>query len=44
MYTSTEPCEMCATVIHYAGLNRVVYSRLRRGTCRCTGGSKRNFL
>jgi tRNA(Arg) A34 adenosine deaminase TadA len=26
MYTSTEPCEMCATAIHYAGLNRVVYS------------------
>jgi len=26
MYTSTEPCEMCATAIYYAGLNRVVYS------------------
>lgn len=26
MYTSTEPCEMCATVIHYARLDRVVYS------------------
>jgi tRNA(Arg) A34 adenosine deaminase TadA len=26
MYTSTEPCEMCATAIHYAGLNRVDYS------------------
>lgn len=26
MYTSTEPCEMCATAIHYAGLDRVVYS------------------
>jgi len=26
MYTSTEPCEMCATAIHYAGLGRVVYS------------------
>ncbi len=26
MYTSTEPCEMCATAISYAGLNRVVYS------------------
>ncbi len=26
MYTSTEPCEMCAAAIHYAGLNRVVYS------------------
>lgn len=26
MYTSTEPCEMCATAVHYAGLNRVVFS------------------
>ena len=26
MYTSTEPCEMCATAIHYAGLERVVFS------------------
>jgi tRNA(Arg) A34 adenosine deaminase TadA len=26
MYTSTEPCEMCATAIYYAGLNRVIYS------------------
>ncbi len=26
MYTSTEPCEMCATAIHRAGLRRVVYS------------------
>lgn len=26
MYTSTEPCEMCATAVYYARLNRVVYS------------------
>lgn len=26
MYTSTEPCAMCAAGIHYAGLGRVVYS------------------
>lgn len=26
MYTSTEPCEMCAAAICKAGLNRVVYS------------------
>ena len=26
MYTSTEPCEMCSTAIHYAGLDRVVFS------------------
>ncbi|MBZ6493457.1 nucleoside deaminase [Natrinema longum] len=26
MYTSTEPCPMCASAIGYAGLGRVVYS------------------
>lgn len=26
MYTSTEPCAMCASAIHYARLGRVVYS------------------
>lgn len=26
MYTSTEPCAMCATAIHYARIDRVVYS------------------
>lgn len=26
MYTSTEPCEMCATAIQYAGLGQVVFS------------------
>jgi tRNA(Arg) A34 adenosine deaminase TadA len=26
MYTSTEPCEMCAAAINRAGLKRVVYS------------------
>ena len=26
MYTSTEPCPMCASAIHYARLGRVVYS------------------
>ncbi|QFU82727.1 nucleoside deaminase [Natronorubrum aibiense] len=26
MYTSTEPCPMCASAIAYAGLGRVVYS------------------
>jgi tRNA(Arg) A34 adenosine deaminase TadA len=26
MYTSTEPCPMCAGAVYYAGLGRVVYS------------------
>lgn len=26
MFTSTEPCPMCASAIHYAGLGRVVFS------------------
>lgn len=26
MYTSTEPCSMCASGVYYAGLGRVVYS------------------
>ena len=25
MYASTEPCPMCATAIHYAGIGRVVF-------------------
>lgn len=25
MYASTEPCPMCSTAIHYAGLDRVVF-------------------
>jgi len=25
MYGSTEPCPMCATAIHYAGIGRVVF-------------------
>lgn len=26
MYASTEPCPMCASAIHYAGIDRVVFS------------------
>ena len=37
MYTSTEPCEMCATAIYYAGLNRVVYSVSAESLARVRG-------
>jgi len=37
MYTSTEPCEMCATAIHYADLDRVVYSVRKETLARLRG-------
>ena len=37
MYTSTEPCEMCATAIHYADLDRVVYSVRKAELARLRG-------
>ena len=40
MYTSTEPCEMCATAIHYAGLNRVVYSVSAESVARVRGDAE----
>ncbi|MCU4753258.1 nucleoside deaminase [Halobacteria archaeon AArc-curdl1] len=38
MYTSTEPCPMCAAAIHYAGLGRVVYSVEGRSLAALRGG------
>lgn len=43
MYTSTEPCEMCATAIHYAGLNRVVYSVSTTTLAKIQGESESGF-
>lgn len=40
MYTSTEPCEMCAAAIHYAGLNRVVYSVSTESLARVRGAAE----
>lgn len=37
MYTSTEPCAMCASAIHYAGLGRVVYSVAGRSLAEVRG-------
>lgn len=38
MYTSTEPCPMCAGAIKLAGLGRVVYSTSQPGLAAITGG------
>lgn len=40
LYTSTEPCEMCATAIHYAGLDRVVYSVSGESLSKVRGAAK----
>jgi tRNA(Arg) A34 adenosine deaminase TadA len=37
MYASTEPCEMCATAIGYAGIGRVVFSVTRATLASRTG-------
>jgi tRNA(Arg) A34 adenosine deaminase TadA len=31
LYTSTEPCQMCAGAIHYAGIPRVVFALSQEG-------------
>jgi len=43
MYTSTEPCEMCAAAIHYAGLGRVVYSVSGESLARVRGETESGF-
>jgi tRNA(Arg) A34 adenosine deaminase TadA len=39
MYTSTEPCPMCATGVAYAGLGGVVYSVSEERAAELRGGS-----
>ena len=43
MYTSTEPCEMCATAIYYAELDRVVYSVAGTTLARIQGQANPGF-
>ncbi|MFO8115591.1 MAG: nucleoside deaminase [Halorubrum sp.] len=38
MYASTEPCPMCATAIHYAGIHRVVFGVSGETLDELTGG------
>ena len=42
LYTSTEPCAMCAGAIYWAGIGRVVYALPEQGLMRYTGSHEEN--
>ncbi len=42
LYTSTEPCAMCAGAIYWIGLGRVVYALSEIGLLRFTGADEKN--
>jgi tRNA(Arg) A34 adenosine deaminase TadA len=42
LYTSTEPCAMCAGAIYWTGIGRVVYALGETGLLRYTGGHAAN--
>jgi tRNA(Arg) A34 adenosine deaminase TadA len=42
LYTSTEPCVMCAGAIYWTGLGRVVFALAESGLLRYTGGHAEN--
>ena len=42
LYTSTEPCPMCAGAIYWTGLKRVVYALAQTGLLRYTGSHAEN--
>ena len=42
LYTSTEPCAMCAGAIYWAGVSRVVYGLSEAGLARMTGADPEN--
>jgi tRNA(Arg) A34 adenosine deaminase TadA len=42
LYTSTEPCAMCAGAIYWAGIGRVVYALPETGLLRYTGNDLEN--
>jgi tRNA(Arg) A34 adenosine deaminase TadA len=43
LYTSTEPCAMCAGAIYWTGLGRVVYALPEQGLMRYTGSHEENL-
>jgi tRNA(Arg) A34 adenosine deaminase TadA len=42
LYTSTEPCAMCAGAIYWVGVGRVVYALSEQGLAKYTGNRKEN--
>ena len=42
LYTSTEPCAMCATAIYWTGVGRVVFALAETGLLRYTGSHNEN--
>jgi tRNA(Arg) A34 adenosine deaminase TadA len=42
LYTSTEPCAMCAGAIYWVGVGRVVFALSEKGLLACTGNSEEN--
>ena len=42
LYTSTEPCAMCAGTIYWVGVGRVVYALSEQGLARYTGPQEEN--
>src|SRR6202046_1709305 len=42
LYTSTEPCAMCAGAIYWTGIGRVVFALAETGLLRYTGSSGEN--
>ena len=42
LYTSTEPCAMCAGAIYWTGIGRVVYGLSERGLLDLTGSHAEN--
>jgi tRNA(Arg) A34 adenosine deaminase TadA len=42
LYTSTEPCAMCAGAIYWTGIGRVVFALSEKGLLQFTGGDEEN--